>query len=64
MRNILNRIHNAVSIIITWIDTPLVTCMWMRSKLQQENVRALKYEDLRMLKVTKDNHIIVHTLIR
>lgn len=33
---ILKRIDDAVCIIITWINTPLVSSVWMRSKLDEK----------------------------
>ena len=39
MCDVLQRIHNAVSIVITRIDTPLVSWMWMWSKLKDRKIR-------------------------
>lgn len=52
--DILQRIHNAMSIIITWIYTPLVSSMWMRSKLKKSNSHH-NYEKAISLRNQKDH---------
>lgn len=43
MCDILKRIHYAVSIIITWIDTPFVSSMWVWSKLKAESIHTIRH---------------------